>query len=29
MTVAVPRLHEVLPGLAAEPGVTIDHLYDY
>jgi hypothetical protein len=29
MTVAVPRLHEVLPSLAAEPGVTIDHLYDF
>jgi FAD/FMN-containing dehydrogenase len=29
MTVAVPRLHEVLPSLAAEPGVTIDHIYDF
>jgi len=29
LTVAVPRLHEVLPSLAAEPGVTIDHLYDF
>lgn len=29
MTVPVPRLHEVLPTLAAEPGVTIDHLYDF
>lgn len=29
MTVSVPRLHEVLPALAAEPGVTIDHIYDF
>jgi len=29
LTVAVPRLHEVLPSLAAEPGVTIDHIYDF
>lgn len=29
VTVAVPRLHEVLPSLAAEPGVTIDHIYDF
>ena len=26
MTVAITRLHEVLPSLAAEAGVTIDHL---
>lgn len=29
LTVAVPQLHAVLPSLAAEPGVTIDHLYDF
>ncbi len=29
LTIAVPRLHEVLPSLAAEPGVTLDHLYDF
>jgi hypothetical protein len=29
MTVAVARLHEVLPSLAAEPAITIDHLYDF
>lgn len=29
LTVDVTRLHEVLPSLAAEPGVTLDHLYDF
>ena len=29
MTIAVSRLHDVVPSLAAEPGVTIDHLYDF
>jgi hypothetical protein len=29
LTVPVARLHEVLPGLAAEPGVALDHLYDF
>jgi len=29
LTVAVPALHEVLPSLAAEPGVTVDHVYDF
>ncbi len=29
LTVAVPRLHEVLPSLGREPSVSIDHLYDF
>jgi hypothetical protein len=29
LTLDVARLHEVLPSLAAEPGVALDHLYDF
>ncbi len=29
MTIAIPRLHEILPSLAAESAITIDHLYDF
>jgi hypothetical protein len=29
VTLDVARLHEVLPSLVAEPGVTLDHLYDF
>ncbi len=29
LTVAVARLHETLPSLTAEPGLTSDHPYDF